>query len=109
MGFLGGVLILLGLCLMCTLIGFLPGVVLVFLGICAVGAGRIGRNSLVHQLTHRRCPRCAEEIHREAKVCIHCQNDIPPRQSFLATVDDTTKLAYCGVAVAVAVVYYWGI
>jgi hypothetical protein len=106
MAFLGGILILLGICLMCTLIGFLPGAVLVFLGICAVGASRIGRSpsrGLVHELTHRRCPHCAEEIHHEAKVCIHCHNDIPPRpprQSLLAASICRASECQCGAPIA---------
>jgi hypothetical protein len=39
----GVLLILLGLLLMLTILGFVPGVVLMFLGICSVGVGAMRR------------------------------------------------------------------
>ena len=65
---------------------FLLGVLLGPLGLLGAGVASPDRAKQDGKATRaglqsgalRRCPHCAEAIQRDAKVCPHCQRDVPP-------------------------------
>ena len=75
--FLGIVIIIAGALMMATLVGLPIGLPLLFVGGCIAIYGVLevlGR--ILGPRREKRCPHCAERIHRRAHVCKHCGRDL---------------------------------